>query len=796
MRSLQLTGPQHAIARRVMSKAKGPLTLSPSRFGPRRAGRMQAVEQNSHRALSELALEAHDVARTVDGEAQLQAILMHSRAAMFVKDAAGRYLRVNDQFAQEYGLPREAFAGQTDAQIFPADLARALQINDELVLTQGKTIEFKHKRADKQGSRTNLIFKFPVKDAIGRIVGIGGTVTDITEQLLAAQSIQRQALRQGVIAGFGQFALRNPGIEELIAEAVDSLDKGLQPEFSRYLELAPDETRLEFKAGSGWSGAWADRRHFDTVMETQDRLVLGARETALIEDYAAETRRRPSPILEDHGIRSGAEVLVWGIHGPYGLLGVYSREPGAFAQDSADFLEAIKNTLAAAIDRKFAEDRLAYLAQFDSLTGLPNRTMYIERLSQALGRTNRDKRSVGVLFVDVDRFKSVNDKLGHSGGDEVLARVAGRLESCVCPTDTVARLSGNEFALLLDDLAKPEDAAMMSERVIASLAKPFRVHGHEVYVSVSLGISVSPADGADPDALLKNADMAMYRAKQAGRNTYRFFLPEMNAQAAERLRTETELRGALARREFVLHYQPKASIETGCISGFEALLRWNHPKRGLVAPAQFIAILEDTGLINEVGEWVVRQVCEQIRTWQIEGLKTSPVAVNLSARQFNRNDLDAAVVRILEDTGIDPNLLEFELTESILMSDSEDAVRVLDNMKRCGIRLSVDDFGTGYSSLAYLRRFPLDSLKIDRAFIRHIATVSGDATIAKAIISLAHSLKLRVVAEGVETQAQLDFLREHGCDEMQGYLFARPMSAADCAQAMIEGRRLPQRPRT
>jgi diguanylate cyclase (GGDEF)-like protein/PAS domain S-box-containing protein len=739
----------------------------------------------------------HDAAGAGDGEAQLQAMLMHSRSPVFIKDAAGRYLRVNDQFVREFGLPRDACLGRTDSQIFPADLARALQINDGLVLKHGKAIEFKHKRTDKHASsRTNLISKFPVKDRTGQIVGIGGIVTDVTEQAQAAQSNQRQALRQSLIAAFGQFALQNPGLGDLIARTVETLEKGLQPEFSRYLELAPDEARLQLKAGSGWSGIWADQLQFDAVSEAQDRFAIGTREASLIGDYATEARHRPSPVLADHGIRSGAEVLVWGVHGPYGLLGVYSRVPGAFAQDSVDFLNAVKNTLAAALDHRCTQDRLAYLAQFDTLTGLPNRTMYIERLSQTLRRTDRDKRSVGVLFVDVDRFKSVNDELGHSGGDAVLARVAGRLQSCVHPADTVARLSGDEFALLLDHVAKPEDAAMVSERVIASLAKPFRVDGHEVYVSASLGISISPADGLDPDALLKNADMAMYRAKQAGRNTYRFFLPEMNAQAAERLRIETELRGALARREFVLHYQPKASIETGLISGFEALLRWNHPQRGLVSPTEFIPILEDTGLINEVGEWVVRQVCEQIRAWRIAGLKACPVAINLSARQFNQNDLDASIARILGETGIDPNLLEFELTESILMSDSEDAVRVLDNMKRCGIRLSVDDFGTGYSSLAYLRRFPLDALKIDRAFIRHITTDSGEATIAKAIISLAHSLKLRVVAEGVETQAQLDFLREHACDEMQGYLFARPMSAADCARAMAEGRCLPERRRT
>jgi EAL domain-containing protein (putative c-di-GMP-specific phosphodiesterase class I) len=330
----------------------------------------------------------------------------------------------------------------------------------------------------------------------------------------------------------------------------------------------------------------------------------------------------------------------------------------------------------------------------------------------------------------------------------------------------------------------------VAERVISSLATPFRVHGQEVYVSASLGISISPTGGSQPDHLLKGADMAMYRAKQAGRNTYRFFLPEMNARAAERLQTETELRGAIERREFVLHYQPKADIDTGRISGFEALLRWNHPKRGIVLPGEFIPVLEDTGLINEVGEWVVRQACEQIRLWTQQGLGACPIAVNLSARQFNGNSLDFSIGKILDASQIKPHLLEFELTESVLMSDSKDAVQVLDNMKRYGVRLSVDDFGTGYSSLAYLRRFPLDALKIDRTFIRHITTDQGDATIATAIISLAHSLNLKVVAEGVETQAQLDFLRSHKCDEMQGYLFARPMPAADCARAMIEGWRL------
>lgn len=735
-----------------------------------------------------------DAAGCVTSEDQLRAILLHSHAAKFIKDHAGRYLLVNDRFVEEFGVARAALLGRTDAQVFPPDLAQSLQVHDARVLAQGNPLQSEQQRLHQGERRTNLLYTFPVRNDAGLIIGIGGSVTDITAQLRAATSIHDQSMRQSLIAAFGQFALQNPDIEELITEAVEISSKGLQPEFSRYLSLSAtgpcSETALHLKAGSGWSGIWGTQVLYDAVIETEDRFSIGARETALILDYATETRNRPSPVIKAHGIRSGAEVLVWGVNGPYGLLGVYSRRPHAFDRQSVDFLQGIKNTLAAAIDRKSAEDRLAYLAQFDALTGLPNHNLYVERLSQTLRQTEWQGRRVGVLFVDVDRFKSVNDKLGHSGGDAVLMQVARRLQSCARPNDTVARLSGDEFALLLDHLDGLEEAAAVAECVIASLAKPFRVDTREVYVSASLGISVSPADGSTSDSLLKHADLAMYRAKQSGRNTYRFFAAEMNERAAEHHRMEGDLRGAVDRHEFVLHYQPKADLKSGAISGFEALLRWNHPLRGLVPPAEFIPILEDTGLIDEVGDWVIRQACEQIRLWQLAGLPHYPVAVNLSARQFTQSGLETTIGSILDESQIDAGLLEIELTESVLMSDSEDALRVLDNIKQRGIRLSVDDFGTGYSSLAYLKRFPLDSLKIDRAFIRDITTDSGGATIAKAIINLAHSLKLKVVAEGVEKQAQLDFLRDHGCDEIQGFLFARPMPAAECERAMREGLRL------
>ena len=439
---------------------------------------------------------------------------------------------------------------------------------------------------------------------------------------------------------------------------------------------------------------------------------------------------------------------------------------------------------------KEAEQRLAYLAQFDPLTGLPNRDLFKDRLEQTLAQARRNDWLVGVVLVNLDRFKMVNDTLGIGAGDTLLTHVAQRLGATLRGGDTAARLSGDEFAIALSSLARGDDAAMAAQKMLNALGSPFEVGGREVYVSASVGVALYPEDGAAGDVLLKNANAAKDRVKEHGGNGYQFYLPEMNERAAQRLQLETALRGALERREFELHYQPKVSLETGAVSGFEALLRWVQSDRSLASPARFVPILEDTGLIMPVGDWVLSTACGQIKAWQRQGLGSRSVAVNLSARQFQRPGLDAAVARLIEEAGIDPRQLELELTESLLMRDAEQAIRVLRTLKSYGVRIAVDDFGTGYSSLAYLKRFPLDALKIDRAFVHDVNNDADDAAITIAIIDLAHSLKLKVIAEGVETQAQLAFLREHGCDEIQGYLFARPGPAAECTQLLSRGRRL------
>jgi diguanylate cyclase (GGDEF)-like protein/PAS domain S-box-containing protein len=617
-----------------------------------------------------------------------------------------------------------------------------------------------------------------------------GTAIDITERKQTELVLQQHAMQQGLIAQFGQQALASTSIDALWEEAAVVTCRGLNIGFCKALQLAPDKRSFILKAGVGWEPRWKGRSISATNDSSQNRFILATHKPVIVEDFLLETRFKASQILKAHGIRCGAGVLISGVGGPYGILGAYSREPLRFAASSVNFLQSLANILATAIDRKSTEERLTYLAQFDPLTGLPNRSLFLDRLEQAMEHARRNRKRIGVIFADLDRFKIVNDTMGHSAGDKLLVQVAQRLQGCIRSVDTVARLGGDEFAFILSELTHAEDATLVAEKVILSLSRVFELEGQEVYVSASLGISIYPGDGVNADSLLRNADTAMFQAKEQGPAIYQFYLPQMNERAMARLTMETQLRGALARQEFVLHYQPKASLITGHITGFEALLRWQRPGLGLVPPLQFISVLEDTGLIVSVGEWVVRTVCEQIKNWQEQGVELHPISINLSARQFQQQDLEKLIGKTLEATRIDPRLLELELTESVLMKEAETAASTLGNLKAFGVQISMDDFGTGYSSLAYLKRFPLDVLKIDRTFIRDVTSDADDATITVAMINLAHSLGLKVVAEGVETSAQLEFLKAHGCDEMQGYFFSRPLPLEGALQAVVEGRRL------
>ena len=430
-------------------------------------------------------------------------------------------------------------------------------------------------------------------------------------------------------------------------------------------------------------------------------------------------------------------------------------------------------------ERMQTEERLQYLVHHDALTELPNRALFMDRLGQTLARAQWHDRAVAVLFLDLDRFKMINDTLGHEAGDRSLQRLSKRLSACVHEGDTVARVGGDEFAIVIDNIALADSVAIVARKILEALSRPFVIDGHEFYVTTSIGISLYPEDGADAQTLLKHADIAMYRSKEQGRNTYQFYSAHMSTKAFERLNLETSLRHALEREEFRLHYQPQVDLESGRVTGVEALLRWQHPDLGLVAPVDFIPLLEETGLILPVGEWVLWTACTQIRSWQEAGLEPVRMAINLSGRQFDEPHLVDRITEIMREAGLDPIWLEFEITESVLMKNESLTMEAFQALEAAGVRLAIDDFGTGYSSLSYLKRFPIDTIKIDRSFIRDVTVDPDDAAIAQAIIAMGRSLKLHVIAEGVETQEQLAFLREQQCHGMQGYLFSRPVPAEE-----------------
>ena len=428
--------------------------------------------------------------------------------------------------------------------------------------------------------------------------------------------------------------------------------------------------------------------------------------------------------------------------------------------------------------------RVEYLAYHDGLTGLPNRSMFSKLLSQRISEARRYDRELAVAFLDLDRFKQINDTLGHEAGDQLLQEVAARLQGCVRDSDTVARLGGDEFVVLLPELEDGKLAATVAHKILGVLAKPFTLIGHEFRITASIGISVYPRDGQDEQTLTKNADIAMYQAKAEGKNNFQFYSEQLNANSLERLTLESSLRHALERDEFRLYYQAKRDIRTGCIAGMEALLRWEHPDLGTVTPMQFIPIAEETGLIVPIGKWVLKTACLQSVAWQNEGLPPFGIAVNMTERQFLDESLLQDLASILKSTGMNPQLLELELTESLLIRDVENTLRILTGLKSLGIRIAVDDFGTGYSSLATLQRFPLDTVKIDRSFIGDLVGPAEDSGLADAIISMGKSLSLTVIVQGVETKEQADFLRAHACDELQGFYFNRPLPANQFAQLM------------
>jgi len=631
----------------------------------------------------------------------------------------------------------------------------------------------------------------PLFDAKGAFKGYRGVATDITER---TESARRRAMVHAVT--------------NALAES-ESIDQAMP----RVIRAICETTGWTY--GASWSWNTRDgmlvRTHFWSAREMQfdpedrllwEKMVYTAqgsflsvawqeRRTVWITDVAQLPGFRRAPSCRKLGLGNGYVFPISGAGGPIAMLEFFG--PGVRKPD--EYLPALTASLGSQIgqfiQRKQAEEQLRHLAHNDVLTGLPNRVLFYDRLKQALAQAKRNRWTVGVMFIDIDRFKNVNDTLGHSVGDQLLQQVAERLVQAVRGDDTVGRLGGDEFALVLTGLATgAHDASLIAQKLMAAFKEPFALEGRSLYVTASIGVTLYPDDSTDQDTLIRNADTAMYRAKEIGRNSYQFYTREMNARALEMLSMEHALRGALARNEFLVYYQPIASVTGGEVTGVEALLRWQHPERGLVSPAEFLPLLEETGLVVPAGSWVLDTVCAQIARWREAGLAPVPVAVNLSARQFRAKSFEQEVRRMLDAHGVAPELIDLEITESSLMADLEEAARTLEFFKSLGVRLSIDDFGTGYSSLTYLKRFPFDALKIDRCFVHDIPRDADDMTITRAVISMAQSLGLKVIAEGVETAEQLAFLAEHGCDQVQGFYLARPMPADEMTAWLAEGRRL------
>jgi diguanylate cyclase (GGDEF)-like protein/PAS domain S-box-containing protein len=705
----------------------------------------------------------------------LQALIDRLPDNLWVKDMYSRFVIANQATATRIGVASPAdLIGKTDLELLPAELAQKFFADEQQIIRTGQPMVDKEEIAWglKQAISTT---KVPLRNDRNEIFGVIGVSRDITERKRAYALLDGQArilkmiamgaplgdvLKRLVLLIESQFS-GIVGSVLLLDETGTRLQYGAAPSLPAIYAKAVEGLPIGPEAGSSGTAAYRGK----------PVVVADIMTDPLWKDYrglAAEYGLRScwsTPILSHKG-----EIL-----GTFATYSKQSREP---TDAEINLINVATRIAGIAIERKLAEDRIHFMATHDALTGLPNRTLLNDRLAQAVLYAQRYDRWVTVLFVDLDNFKLINDSLGHNAGDELLKTIAKRMVSCVRTTDTVVRIGGDEFVVVLFD--QPEDVSVISEtvrKIQSAIAEPVRLAGHDLRMTSSIGIANYPNDGSDADALLANADAALYRAKDVGRDNFQFYTPELNTKLHGKFLLQEELRNAVARSEFVLHYQPQVDLRTGRVFAVEALVRWRHPKLGIVPPIEFIPMAEETGLIVPLGDWVLREACRQTKAWQDFGLPPIVVGVNVSARQFKEKNLVTRVASALKEIGLDPKYLELEVTESVIMQDVELAVATMRELRGLGVQLSIDDFGTGYSSLSALKSFPVSRLKIDKSFIDGLLANESDGAVASAVIALGKSLNLRVIAEGVEAEAQAAFLRNINCDEMQGFLFSKPLQA-------------------
>ncbi len=732
----------------------------------------------SHRLAAEVSRMLAPEPNIADRHYWIETMMNHIPDYIYAKDLEGRFLVANQATVSDNGFETmQEILGKTDFDLHPAEAAAQFAAAERRVIETGEPIFGIEERAvvAKDAERWLMTSKLPLRNKQGATIGVVGVSRDITDRKRAEKLLLGQARLLEMIA-------TSAAIEQFFTELILLIEAQLPGISGSILLLSPDKRHLLTGAAPSLAPEYCAAIHGVAIGPKVGSCGTAAYtgEPVLVADVLTDPLWADYvPLISQYGYRSCWSTPICSYQGQVlGTFALYSHQTGMPNDVHNELISMAAHLAGIAIERQQSEERIQFMAHHDALTGLPNRLLFDAQVASALQQARTNGEWVALAFLDLDNFKLINDSLGHHAGDDLLRIVADRMRACVRKSDMIVRVGGDEFIIMLNGLPAERDVILSRfEKIRSAIAMPMILSGRSLQVSCSMGVVCYPEHGTSAIELLANADSAMYRAKETGRNNLQIFNIEMAAKAHEKLLRHEELRDAVTRQEFLLHYQPQVNLQTGRIFAAESLVRWQHPQRGMVSPAEFIPLAEETGLIVAIGDWVLNAACRQNKAWQDAGLPPIVISVNVSARQFRERDWVCRVAAALRDSGLEPRYLELELTESLIMQDVPAAIATMHELEALGVQLAIDDFGTGYSSLSALKSFPVSRLKIDQSFVQDIPGDEDDKAITGAIISLAQKLHLRVIAEGVETQEQVDFLRDAGCKEIQGYFFSRPLSS-------------------
>jgi diguanylate cyclase (GGDEF)-like protein/PAS domain S-box-containing protein len=702
----------------------------------------------------------------------------------------GRWTYISPQIEEILGFTAEEWMEDPELwlkRLHPDDRERALEQENERLLGDRNPPPIDYRLLARDGREVWILDEAVLElDAESRPMW-HGVLYDITKRKHAEHEIERRSVQQAAVARLGERALKGAEVQPLMEDAVAFIAATGEIEHACVWEFDDEDGKLTLRASAGLEEHEEDEDRIPVGRDSPAGLAFASGQPVTVPDWSGEARFAIPSYLREQEVRSTIAAPIEGENEVLGVIEAHSAQPGAFSTHDMHFAQSAANVIALAIERRVAGEAIRHGSLHDHVTGLPNRPLFVHRVEHALGLAQGRDRPVGVFFLDLDHFKRINDSLGHEEGDEVLKAVVPRIRKQLRSADTLARFGGDEFGILVEEIVDEAEATRIAERICAAFAEPFTIDSIEQHLTVSVGISLSTPQTADGESLVRDAHAAMYRAKDRGRNRAELFDQEMRSNAVHRLQLERELRRALDREELSLHFQPIVTLASGEIPALEALLRWEHPERGVIDPSEFIPVAEESGLIHPIGRWVIERACQQSIAWHQLRPDARPIdmTINLSARQFAHRDLPQVIAAILSRTGVDAVHLKFEITESVLVEESGSAEEMLQELNGLGVELILDDFGTGYSSLSYLNRFPFDAIKIDRSFIEGLGIEQERSAIVEAIIGMAQALDLRTIAEGVENEVQLAELRRLGCGFAQGFLFSGPLPVRDMS-ALLE----------